>query len=281
MSTRFLMLHPFIILPLIVLFICQEVIANTEIINFLAAEERNVDFSSTTVGSWPVLNYKNNKGHWNVDPALLDTPLQQVCESETGIAPAKPFSCLHELWIALDLDDENWISYSKFTLRLSWPASSRAKFTVVNHASLLQSPADFLLEIYGPEAILTRLSKPYRSAIDDASITAPHLSRSGSSATRLKYARIRVVDTGIRTPTPDLNASAAQAVEPIPFILILEQLYLGVLPASLLPTVCFLIPVLSCAALATPWIIGYLDRFIQQARQELRNSCTAREKKER
>jgi hypothetical protein len=46
------MLHPFITLPLIVLFICQEVIANTEIINFLAAGERNVDFSSTTVDSW-------------------------------------------------------------------------------------------------------------------------------------------------------------------------------------------------------------------------------------
>ncbi|KAG1813944.1 uncharacterized protein BJ212DRAFT_1274970 [Suillus subaureus] len=259
------MLHPFIILPLIVLFICQEVIANTEIINFLAAEERNVDFSSTTVDSWPILNYKNNQGHWNVDPALLDTPLQQVCESETGINPANPFSCLHELWITLDLDDENWMSYSKFTLRLSWPASS---------------PADFLLEIYSPEAILTRLSRlPHQSAIDDASITTPHLSRTGLSTvtTRLKYARIRVVDTGIRTPTPDFHASDVQA---IPFILILEQLYFGVLPASLLPTVCFLIAVLSCAALATPWILSYLDHFIKQARQELRDFSTAREKKE-
>lgn len=258
------MLHPFIILPLIVLFICQEVIANTEIINFLAAEERKVDFSSTTVDSWPILNYKNNQGHWNVDPALLDTPLQQVCESKTGIDPANPFPCLHELWVALDLDDESWMSYSKFTLRLSWPASS---------------PADFLLEIYSPQAILTRLSRlPHQSAaIDDASITAPHLSRTGLSTTRLKYARIRVVDTGVRTPTPDLPESAAQA---IPFILILEQLYLGVLPASLLPTVCFLIPVLFCAALATPWILSYLDHFIKQARQELRDFSTAQRKKE-
>ncbi|KAG2035667.1 hypothetical protein BDR03DRAFT_1093014 [Suillus americanus] len=257
------MLHPFIILPLIVLFICQEVIANTEIINFLAAEERNVDFSSTTVDSWPILNYQNNQGHWNVDPALLDTPLQQVCESETGTDSANPFSCLHELWITLDLDDENWMSYSKFTLRLSWPASS---------------PADFLLEIYSPQAILTRLSRlPRQSAIDGASITPPHLSRTGLSTTRLKYARIRVVDTGVRTPTPDLPASAVHA---IPFILVLEQLYFGVLPASLVPTVCFLIPVLSCAALATPWILSYLDHFIKQARQELRDFSTAQEKKE-
>ncbi|KAG1886203.1 hypothetical protein F4604DRAFT_1969649, partial [Suillus subluteus] len=239
------MLHPFIILPLIVLFICQEVIANTEIINFLAAEERNVDFSSTTVDSWPILNYKNNQGHWNVDPALLDTPLQQVCESETGTDSKNPFSCLHELWITLDLDDENWMSYSKFTLRLSWPASKS----------------------YSPEAILTRLSRlPHQSAIEDASITEPHLSRTGLSTTRLKYARIRVVDTGVRTPTPDFHPSAVHA---IPFILILEQLYFGVLPASLLPTVCFLITVLTCAALATPWILSYLDHFIKQARQEL------------
>jgi len=260
-----LMLHPFITLPLIVLFICEEVIANTEIINFLAAEESNVDFSSTTVDSWPVLNYKNNQGYWNVDPPLLDTPLQQVCESEPGIDPANPFSCLHELWVALDLDDENWMSYSKFTLRLSWPASS---------------PADFLLEIHSPQAILTRLSRlPQQSAIDDASITTPHLSRTGLSTTRLKYARIRVVDTGIRTPTrtPDLPVSAAR---PISFILVLEQLYLGVIPASLVPAACFLIPVLACAALATPWILGYLDHFIKEARQELRDFSTVEEKKE-
>lgn len=257
-----LMLHPFIILPLIVLFICKEVIANTEIINFLAAEERYVDFSSTTVDSWPILNYKNNQGHWNVDPAVLDTPLQQVCESETGTDSAHPFSCLHELWVALDLDDEKWMSYSKFTLRLSWPASS---------------PADFLLEIYSPQAISTRLSRlPHQSAIDDASITTPHLSRTGLSTTRFKYARIRVVDTGVRTPTPNLPVSAAR---PIPFVLVLEQLYFGVLPASLLPTVCFLIPVLSSAALATPWILGNLDHFIKQARQELRDFSTAQEKK--
>jgi hypothetical protein len=122
---------------------------------------------------------------------------------------------------------------------------------------------------------LSRL--PHQSAIDDASITAPHLSRTGLSTTRLKYARIRVVDTGIRRPTPDLPESAAQT---IPFILVLEQLYLGVLPASLLPTVCFLIPVLSCAALATPWILSYLDHFIKQARQELRDFSTAQRKKE-
>ncbi|OAX39225.1 hypothetical protein K503DRAFT_103161 [Rhizopogon vinicolor AM-OR11-026] len=257
---------PSIIVPFIVLFICQEAIANTEIINFLASEESDVHFPSTSVGStWPVLNYRNNQGHWNVDPALLDTPLQQVCDSETAITPANLFSCPHELWVALDLDGESWLTYSKFTLRLSWPASS---------------PADFLLEIYGPQAIFARLPKQLdQPTIADASITPPHLSRTGSTTTRLKYARIRAVDAGVLTPTPDLPPSAAQAVEPIPFILILEPLYLGILPASLLPTVCFLVPLLLAAALATPWIIGYLDHFVQQARQELHDRSTAQERK--
>jgi hypothetical protein len=136
-----------------------------------------------------------------------------------------------------------------------------------------------LLEIYGPQAIFARLSKQQDdSAI--ASITTPHLSRTGSTTTRLKYARIRVVDIGVLTPTPDLSPSAPQAVEPIPFVLILEPLYLGILPASLLPTVCFLVPLLLGAALVTPWIISYLDHFVQQARQELHDRSTAQERKE-
>lgn len=44
------MFHTSIIVPFIVLFICQEAIANTEIINFFASEESDVDFTSTTVG---------------------------------------------------------------------------------------------------------------------------------------------------------------------------------------------------------------------------------------
>lgn len=95
----------------------------------------------------------------------------------------------------------------------------------------------------------------------------------------MKYARIRVVDVGVLIPTPDLPPSAIQA-EPIPFILILEPLYLGILPASLLPSICFLVPLLLGAGLAASWIISYLDRFVQQARQELRDRGTAQERKE-
>jgi len=92
----------------------------------------------------------------------------------------------------------------------------------------------------------------------------------------MKYARIRVVDAGVLTPTLDLPPSA----EPIPFFVVLEPLFLGVLPISLLPTACFLVPILFGTAVAIPWIIGYLDHVVQQARQELHDRGTAQERKE-
>jgi len=53
----------------------------------------------------------------------------------------------------------------------------------------------------------------------------------------------------------------------IPFIVILEPTYMGVLPATLLPTVGFLVPVLLAAALVVlPWVTAYFEPFARQAR---------------
>ncbi|KAH7924473.1 hypothetical protein BV22DRAFT_1066690 [Leucogyrophana mollusca] len=225
--------------------LCRRVTANTEIINLVASEENKVVLPSVPVGNWPTLHYAHNELRWAIHPAPLDTNLSQLCESDAHPASpeSSPFLCPHELWVALDLDDQNWRAYSKFTLRLSWPASS---------------PADFLIEIHTPESLSTRLS----------------------TTTRQKYARIRVVDAGVLTPGPHLK-SPEFAVEPVPFILILEQLYLGILPASLLPTVCFLVPVLLAAAMTVPYITRYLDGFVRQAREELGQSKAVLEKKKR
>ena len=55
--------------------------------------------------------------------ASLHTPISAVCEP-VGDAP-----CPHEVWMALSLDDAGWVSFRKFTLRISWPASvSRPQF---------------------------------------------------------------------------------------------------------------------------------------------------------
>ena len=52
-----------------------------------------------------------------VPPAPLGSILEDVCE---GYLPG---SCPHEDWLVLDLDDVAWGKFSKFTVRISWPAS--------------------------------------------------------------------------------------------------------------------------------------------------------------
>ncbi|KIO07025.1 hypothetical protein M404DRAFT_137399 [Pisolithus tinctorius Marx 270] len=215
------------------LFLCNGVAANTEIINFISDLQRSVELPQ--VGNWATLNSSHNERRWAIQPAPLGTPLREVCEADKEITPTSPSTCPHELWVRLNLDDTIWRSYRAFTLRLSWAAST---------------PADFLIELYSPE-------------------TGPPF-----PITRTKYARIRVVDTGVPTPQIQLGRPnprlSDQVVEPnVHFILILEPLYWGVLPASQLPTVCFLIPVLLAAAMAVPRVLAYLDPFVLQAREDM------------
>lgn len=122
----------------ILLFLCHEVAANTEIITFSSSREPTVDQFPDVVGNWCVSYYSKlgrgrahhvlarstlcptgNERRWSVEPAALHTPLHQVCER----TDAPPFSCPYELWFFLDLDDVTWASYAVFTLRLSWAAS--------------------------------------------------------------------------------------------------------------------------------------------------------------
>ncbi|KIJ66504.1 hypothetical protein HYDPIDRAFT_166709 [Hydnomerulius pinastri MD-312] len=259
------------VLPLL----CHEVAANTEIINFLSSQEHTVDLPSDVVGNWPKLNFPDNQQQWALQPAALHTPLHRMCETDEGISSSGyPLPCPHELWVTLDLDDKNWVSYSAFTLRLSWAAST---------------PADFLIEVYSPEAALARLSQRQQiSSGSKSTNTKSSHSSQGRPTTRSKYARIRVVDAGVRTPwaqsqsdsVSDAPANLAVELAPVPFILILEQLHMGVIPASLLPTIYFLIPVLLMAAMAVPWVIAYLDTFVRQAREDLKRQA-ALGKKER
>ncbi|KIL00833.1 hypothetical protein PAXRUDRAFT_821293 [Paxillus rubicundulus Ve08.2h10] len=252
------------------LLLCHQVAANTEIINFLPSREHTVDLPLAVVGNWSNLRHSDNERRWALQPAALHTPLHQVCEIDDGTAlSGRPFPCPHELWVILDLDDKKWESYTTFTLRLSWAAST---------------PADFSIEIYSPEAVQDRLSKRHQISARPKSTYAHPSSSSHTShqgpTTRSKYARIRVVDAGVLTPgtlphvpRTSSDAPAILAVEhkldSVPFIVILEPLYLGVLPASLLPTVCFLIPILLVAAMSVPFAIAYLDIFVRQAREDL------------
>ncbi|KAF9225260.1 hypothetical protein BS17DRAFT_586992 [Gyrodon lividus] len=261
--------------------LCHQVAANTEIINFLSSQRRTVDLPSAVVGNWSKLHHSDNERQWALPPAGLHTPLHQVCEIDNETAwSERPFSCPHELWVILDIDDKKWASYTTFTLRLSWAAST---------------PADFSIEIYAPEAVLARLSEPHQISVGPPSTHIHKRSSSHSSherpTTRSKYARIRAVATGVLTPrarsrpqvprtSSDAPANLAVELVSVPFIVILEPLYLGLLPASLLLTVGFLIPILLVAAMSVPWVIAYLDTFVRQAREDLTRKA-ALGKKER
>lgn len=72
--------------------------------------------------------------------------------------------------------------------------------------------------------------------------------------TRRQYARIRVVEAGVRVPSADKNVP-----RDVPFNVILEPLYYGILPASVAPVLFFLIPVGALALLVVaPRIHAYL-----------------------
>ena len=59
---------------------------------------------------------------FNVFPAPLGTTLEDVCEP---VEDSSFGECPHELWIYIATDEDPWVAYSKFTLRISWPASVR------------------------------------------------------------------------------------------------------------------------------------------------------------
>jgi hypothetical protein len=102
-----------------------------------------------------VLSRNCDQGHWRLPPAPLNTI---ACHDHSE------HPCPHELWIILDLTHEDWRPYSKFTLRLSWPAS----VSRMSVAAKKKHPSD---QTHLPNSILQTF--PYRYII-------PSLCRLGS-----------------------------------------------------------------------------------------------------
>ncbi|KZT73439.1 hypothetical protein DAEQUDRAFT_808522 [Daedalea quercina L-15889] len=219
--------------------------ANTEIMNFAAVEGTLASALLSATANWAELSVVAPEKPFRVPPAPLGTPLADVCQESPG-AP-----CSHELWLVLRLDDPAWIAYSRFTLRISWPASS---------------PADFDIEVKSAETLFSELQKG-----------APGSGADSLPTGRRMYARIRVVDTGVRTPTADESHEHATP-EPVPFIVMLEPLYLGVLPASVLPTVVFLALIVIVAAFGVvPSVQRYLCAVADEASKEIVSKRAKRE----
>ncbi|KAJ7492170.1 hypothetical protein FB451DRAFT_519483 [Mycena latifolia] len=202
------------------------VLGNTEIINFDAALRPTAP--QLRAQPWPTLRAApRTTTHWTLVPAPLGTPRAEVCAP----APAEPYvACAHELWLVLELT-----KYERFTLRLSYAASS---------------PTDFLIDVLDPR--------------DAASLH--HLSTTDSygGRTSTKYGRIRALDTGVRTPPYNRTET-----EPVEFVLVLEPLYLGMLPATVVPFLLMAAPVLALAGAVLPRVQTYIEGLVGEARSEL------------
>ncbi|KAI5118261.1 hypothetical protein M0805_008195 [Coniferiporia weirii] len=263
--TRFLdllllLLLPVPILGLLLALPCAS--ANTEIRNFHASASvfplPHVGVSEVTA-AWPVLNASTSASTraFAVVPAPLGTLLRDVCgPMRVADAEGSP----HELWVRLDLDDAPWARFEHFTLRVSWPAFY---------------PTEFDIALYTPTALLSHLQALLNTISSDPDPDLEPKLKS-SSMTRVQYARIRLVDTGVRPPLPPLSSPSSTKpprahadADPVPFTLTLEPLLLGVLPSSLLPTLLLLVPALAAAALALPPTLRALEGVVVQARKEL------------
>jgi hypothetical protein len=193
-----------------------------------------------------------NELELSVPPAPLHTRRDDICKHKNHALG----TCDHEIWLRLNLDSEAWEKYSKFTLRISWPASVRHLDRNLVHQLIVysQSPADFYLDTFAP----TELADVYRLTLPNPDI---------QTLTRTQYARIRVVNTGIRTPWPGVNVTAPPP--DVRFRVICEPLLLGILPQTLLPTIVCLIAVIAVASTMVCPINRYLGRLSDEVRDEI------------
>ncbi|TFK42172.1 hypothetical protein BDQ12DRAFT_599128 [Crucibulum laeve] len=212
--------------------VALEALGNTEIINFAASEAPNVE---VLTAGWPILSPNNLELIMNTTALKLGTDVLSLCNSPESIHYKN--ICPQALWVVLDLDSKEWSSYSKFTLRLSWPASF---------------PLDIAMRIYTPEEVDPTGSPAAESY----------------HKTRRKFARILVTHTGV--PIPNAGEFANEKpFSPIPIVVILEPLLFGVLPESLVPTVLFIILAIAASSLTIRPINQYLKGIAAQARTEI------------
>lgn len=230
--------------------------ANTEIINFEAVESELI--ATDAFLPCETLSSSSSTRHMVLTPASPTMPqrhacdIRVLCSEAPGDTPSsRPPDCAHEAWVLLELDDPLWKDFRKFTLRISWPASH---------------PAAFYVETM-PAAAAVLASKQLN---ETASATDKDAGGADRVQTRRQYARIRAVNTGVR-PSPSAHFGPVE----VPFALLLEPLYLGIVPGSVLPILGLLLPVIILAwFLVTP----RAQYFISQIAEDVRSEDAARQK---
>ncbi|KLO06306.1 hypothetical protein SCHPADRAFT_693900 [Schizopora paradoxa] len=238
---------------LITLSLLLSALANTEIRNFDAIREDVDELGWLSLKfkelDWTGLDANTSESSFHVVSAPLGTPLSEVCQKIRGEETDSRSSrrCEHEVWIRLDLDDDAWSSFSKFTLRLSWPAF---------HST------DFDVEIFSSSEVLQLLGS------SDSTIPRPDSWKSGSTrSTRKMFSRIRLVNTGVRNPSnPPVDNSSTK----VPFTVKLEPLHFGVLPESVIPTIFAILLVSGTSFLfLVPRVLGAFECISSKAAEEL------------
>jgi hypothetical protein len=151
----------------------------------------------------------------------------------------------------------------------------------------LQTPTDFTLDVLDPRAAAALLLIP-----PEAGIALP-------PPTTRKYARIRAVDAGVRTPgaawvpsvwrvlewiAPAASSDADakendDAPEPVELHIALEPLLLGVLPAGLVPFLLVAAAVLG-ALLHPNGVLARVQRGVEGMVREARAELAVRDKEE-
>ncbi|TFK65449.1 hypothetical protein BDN72DRAFT_900677 [Pluteus cervinus] len=200
-------------------------LANTEIINF-SVQPSNMKITHFTNESI-VLAHDQARVQHTISTIAPDSPCINASDDE---------GCLKDLWIILNFDHDNWREYGKFTLRLSYAASTPADISLT--VTDVPRPA-WLLEA---------------AEVED------------NEPTYQMYARIRAVNNSIFTPGVTIPAEALTGE--IPFILVLEPLYFGFLPASINGCIQFLFPIVFCVSLAIPRIIAFFRDAVADARKD-------------
>ncbi|KAH6911167.1 hypothetical protein BKA70DRAFT_54317 [Coprinopsis sp. MPI-PUGE-AT-0042] len=235
MRTRYIC-TPLLLCPFLVL-------ANTEIVNFAAEAIENPDIHF--IHEWPVLDAQYSSLRWDLGSNPSNTTSEingEPCRQLFNWSPSEESkSCLKELWMILDIDSSpDWEQYSKFTLRLSWPASH---------------PVDAYLKVFSPTDIasLPRPGPPRRSRTRLQARSPPP-----TTHTRTKYARLQLLSTAVWTPSA-LESNHTSILDSVPLILTLEPLLFGVLPESVLPTVAFVALAAALGLFIARALVNYLE----------------------
>ncbi|KAF9260847.1 hypothetical protein L218DRAFT_906524 [Marasmius fiardii PR-910] len=201
-------------------------LANTEIVNFEALDSGYAEIPQAI--GWTILHPQQNERTLSI----LSVPLKKSQDPQATEGIPRH----NEIWLRLALDEEEWKSFSKFTLRVSWPANY---------------PTDFSIDILSPEAVALHFSSA--QVLSNTTLT-----------TRVKYVRITAVHTGVIVP-----ALSHIQPKPVPFVVILESLYFGVLPASVVPIIGFLALILPGVWFVAKKVMASVESIAEEARKEL------------